>query len=434
MRESMPAKKQPALAVEPAQDQKAAAETRTSVSSSAGSGAAAGAAGAGASLFGAYTPVQLQRMYGNRAVSQMLQRRFTPMTTPAIQRVAYHRINYDQENVQSVDGAEAMDWGTFQQNYAELYGMLDAGSIVKLTDNKSTALVFDSNDALMAAYKLVGGHWVEDNNAYNPEEIDYTLDRAMPENEDDLEIASLLKARVGDEDAVNAALPQLYNKIADLPDIKRAIDNMPAASTPYEWNVLMTRLITNPSRKTIADVMEAGGAHFSANALLNTLTIAGNGAAFRVQTAAGWGNADEYLTYANHMQISPQSPPAHLLATQLAGAVAAGAAIVWSRYQADVHYNGGNFQLAEPRTGFLRAVVGGVTIDIHAHWHRVAAQGQTPGQVVSMHVQFAGQNGLEINQWAHLNTLTNEVVNQFNTAAGGNQPSGPGGAGVLVLT
>ncbi|MCD1257253.1 hypothetical protein B5M42_000190 [Paenibacillus athensensis] len=430
MRESVPAKTQTVPAAESAQERQTAANSRASVSS------LTGGTGSGvSSLLGGYSPIQLQRMYGNRAVLQMVQRRFTPMTTPAIQRVAYHTINYDNETVAPTDGAAAMSFDTFKEDYADLYALLDAGSIVKLTDGGNTALVYSSDNVLMHTYKCVGGNWEEDEeNVYNDEEIEYTLDRAMPENEDDLEIARLLKAQVNDDDAVNAAMPQLYNKIADLPDIKRAIDNMPGAATAYEWSVLMTRLTTNPSRLTIADVMEAGGAHFSAGILLNTLTLAGNGAAFRVQTAAGWGNADEYLEHANNMQISPGSTPSHLLATRLAAAVDAGAAIVWTRYQADVHYNGGHFQLAEPRTGFLRAVVGGVTIDIHAHWHRVAAQGQTPGQIVSMHVQHGGANGLEINQWPHLNDLKNEVVNQFNNAAGGNQPSGAGGAGVLALT
>ncbi|WP_307448661.1 DUF4157 domain-containing protein [Paenibacillus sp. V4I3] len=353
---------------------------------------------------------------------------------PVVQRIAYHTIDYDQETVQAFKGAEEMTWEVFQADYVELYNKLNGGSIVKLTDNGKTAIVYDESGTITESFKQQGDDWIEvdDDYAYSPDEVDYALDGTVPEDPTNLEIAQKLRDGTEDEDAVNAELPKIYKSVADIPDIDRAVNNMPEDATAYEWVTLLTRLTSNPSRKIIADVLKAGNGSFSASALMRTLTANSQDAADRVAIAASWGNNDIYLNYANNMQIKNNSPASHLLGTRLAATVDAEDDIEWEVFQPDVHYAGGKYQGAQPRTAFLKADIEGVEIEIHAHWFRKSEHGQTAGKITSMHIQEGGKNGLEINQWSHLSNLKNEIIKQFN--AGANPPSGADDTGTLIIT
>ncbi len=349
-----------------------------------------------------------------------------------IQRVAHSVINLTDASVTAKEGAKGLSWDEFSEEYKDLKEKADGGATtIKLTDNQTRAIVY-IDDVIVQTLAKTNGKWYEESlDDYEPDEVEYVLDRTAPEDSDGLVLAKRLKDEMG-EDISEAELKQLYKSVSDLPTIAKAMDNMVGA-TPYEWSILFTRLKEGPSRSIIAGVLEAGNGHFTIATLLQQLNTNPSTAIDRVTIAATWGNNDTYLHYAQNMAISKESSEGRLRGTRLAAAVELGEAITWNRPQADRNYVHGADPLAQPRTGFITATIGGVPISIHAHWYRLSALGHVAGKITSAHVQFAGANDLEINQWSFLNGLMTEIVAQFNEP-GGHLPSTDNGIGNLTIT
>lgn len=386
---------------------------------------------------------QLQRMIGNRAVSQFIKSHTNPnaiqpaksssptiQSNPSgqvIQRVAHSVINLSDTSVTAKEGAEDLSWDDFTEEYEDLKEAATAeATVIKLTDNQTTAIIYDSNDVIIQTLTKIDGEWTEQE-GYEMDEVEYVLDRTVPDDPDGLILAKKLKDEM-EEDISEANLKQLYKSVSDLPAIATALNNMGDAE-PYDWTVLLTRLTQGLDRKIIAGVLEEGKNHFTIAALLNTMNTNPSTAVSRVKIAASWGDDDTYLRYAQSMSISTDSPISRILGTRLAAAVEVDADITWERPQEDVHYAGGNNQAAQPRTGFLQAELDdGTIIEIHAHWYRING-----GKITSAHVQAGGANGLEINKWNHLSGLMTEIINRFNEP-GANLPTGQDGNGTLTLT
>ncbi|WP_240421942.1 hypothetical protein [Paenibacillus periandrae] len=394
--------------------------------------------------------LQLQRMIGNRAVAQLMKSQTSPNiiqpvrsnhptvhSNPSgqvIQRVAHSVINLTDASVTPKEGAEDLSWDEFSEEYTDLKEKADGGATtIKLTDNQTRAIVY-IDDVIVQTLALAktNGKWYEESlDDYEPDEVEFVLDQTTPKDPEVLVLAKRLESKMN-EKISEGDLKQLYKSVSDLPAIAKAMDNMGDATT-YDWSILFTRLIQGPSRSIIAGVLEAGKGHFKIATLLQQLNTNPLTALERVTIAAKWGNDDTYLHYAQNMAISADSSKGRLQGTQLAAAVELGEAITWSRPQADRNYVHGADPLAQPRTGFITATIGGVPISIHAHWYRLSTLGHVAGKITSAHVQVAGANDLEINQWSFLKGLLTEIVAQFNEP-GGHLPSTDNGIGNLTIT
>jgi hypothetical protein len=76
------------------------------------------------------------------------------------------------------------------------------------------------------------------------------------------------------------------------------------------------------------------------------------------------------------------------------------------------------------RTGFLRLTGQGGTIVVHTHWN-TAEHGNDPVQkLLSMHVQLAGTNSLEINKYNHFSLTQRKIKDAHNAATGILAPTG----------
>jgi len=355
---------------------------------------------------------------------------------PITQKVPYYTYDSSNHSITPQNGPEEINLEGFQEEY-NYAGFMDYGinpCVVKVTEDGTSALIYQ-DDFLIYTLKRRGDDWEED--AYREEEdINQVLDPDQGEVDiDTLPIAKKFKDAGVPENEIRDYLAPLYNKISELKVIDKCLTLIATAPdvTEFHYSLLLLRL-TDRDRSMVKEVLKIGIPTFSTGKILHVIMATPAIAVERINIVLGWGAVDDhYLSLAESMQVKNASSQAHKDATLLAGALAAGHAVVWARHQQDAHYAGGHHQPADPRTGFITATANAHNIIIHAHWHRVAADGQTPGKITSAHVQQGGQNGLEINSWAFLDDVLTAIVNAFN-AAGANRPTGAGGVGTLAIS